>query len=179
MPESDWLSTHTFHHSSFSNLSLLVEKKREKNLKISLCFPTLNEEATIAKEIIIMKSELMLRYPLLDEIVVVDSGSTDKTREVAEKYGATVYLASDILPSLGDYKGKGENLWKALYVLSGDIIVYIDADIRNIHHRFVYALLGPLLLYDDIRYVKAFYDRPIAYDATRVKPKGGGGLPSS
>lgn len=169
-----WLKQNTFHYSQFSDLERLVEYKREKNVKISLCLPTLNEEKTIAKEIIIMRSELIHRYPLLDEIVVIDSGSTDNTREIAESYGADVYLADDILPSLEKYKGKGENLWKALYVLEGDIIIYIDADIKNIHHRFAYGLIGPLITTENVRYTKAFYDRPIALDSKRLQPSGGG-----
>jgi len=170
----DWLSSRTFHHSEFSDIQALVERKRERGLSISLCFPTLNEEATIAKEIVIVRSELQMRYPLVDEIVVIDSGSTDRTREVAAEFGAKVYLATDILPCIEPYKGKGENLWKALYVLEGDIIVYVDADIKNIHPRFVYGLVGPLLKNDDTRFVKAFYDRPIALDQKTVKPSGGG-----
>jgi glucosyl-3-phosphoglycerate synthase len=171
---TNWLENNTYHHSNFSDIRRLVELKKKRNLTISLCLPTLNEEKTIAKEIIIMKSELMLRYPLLDEIAVIDSGSTDQTREIAKSYGVDVYLADDILPNYEKYKGKGENLWKALHVLKGDIIVYIDADIKNIHHRFVYGLVGPLLEREEIRYVKAFYDRPISIDSKRTKPTGGG-----
>lgn len=170
----DWLERNTFHHSEFSNLDLLVEKKREKNLTVSLCLPTLNEEKTVGKEVLIMKSELMTRYPLLDEIIVVDSGSTDRTREIAESYGADVYEAVKILPNLEKFKGKGENLWKALYVTNSDIIVYLDADIKNIHPKFVYALIAPLLLFDNIKYCKAFYDRPIAIGRSRIRPTGGG-----
>ncbi|UCF91929.1 MAG: glucosyl-3-phosphoglycerate synthase [Desulfobacterales bacterium] len=169
-----WLEKNTFHYSDFKNLNRLVEAKEQKGLTISLCLPTLNEEKTIAKEIIIMKSELMTRYPLLDEIVVVDSGSTDNTRAIARAYGADVYEATDILPDLAKFKGKGENLWKALYITKGDIIVYIDADIKNIHHRFAYGLLGPLLLFDHIKYAKAFYDRPIATGKNKLRPTGGG-----
>jgi glucosyl-3-phosphoglycerate synthase len=169
-----WLKNNTFHHSAFKRIEQLVEAKSSKKLKISLCLPTLNEEKTIAKEIVVMKSELMTRYPLLDEIVVIDSGSTDKTREIAAAYGVDVREADDILPDLEQHRGKGENLWKALYVTQGDIIVYIDADIKNIHHRFAYGLLGPLLLTDTIKYVKAFYDRPIADEGERLRPTGGG-----
>lgn len=172
---SNWLDTNTFHHSDFKDLNRLVRKKKKKNLTISLCLPTLNEEKTIAKEIIIMKSELMTRYPLLDEIIVVDSGSKDKTKEIAKEYGADVYEASEILPGYENFKGKGENLWKALYVTKGDIIIYLDADIKNVHHRFAYALLGPLLLSDNIKYCKAFYDRPIATGKKgTLRPTGGG-----
>jgi glucosyl-3-phosphoglycerate synthase len=170
----DWLDKNTFHYSDFKDLSRLVDEKQKKNLKISLCLPTLNEEKTIAKEIIIMKSELMTRYPLVDEIVVIDSGSTDNTVDIAKSFGADVHDANEILPRLEKYKGKGENLWKALYITQGDIIVYIDADIKNIHHRFAYGLIGPLLLNDGIKYAKAFYDRPISIGKNKIRPTGGG-----
>lgn len=173
MYNNSWIKKNTFHFSNFKDLNYLVKEKKRKNLTISLCLPTLNEEETIAKEIVIFRSELVLRYPLIDEIVVIDSGSTDKTREVARAFGASVYIADEILPDLEKQRGKGENLWKALYVTSGDIIIYIDADIKNIHHRFAYALVGPLLLYDNIKYVKAFYERPIA-GQKKTRPTGGG-----
>jgi glucosyl-3-phosphoglycerate synthase len=171
---NNWLEKNTFHYSEFRDLYHLVEEKQKKNLKISLCLPTLNEEKTIAKEIIILKSELMTRYPLVDELVVIDSGSTDNTVEIAGSFGADVYIADKILPHLDHFKGKGENLWKALYITNGDIIVYIDADIKNIHHRFAYGLIGPLLLYDHVKYAKAFYDRPISIGKNKIRPTGGG-----
>ena len=174
MMSKTWIESNTFHHSEYKDLNRLVRAKQRKNISISLCLPTLNEEKTIAKEIVIMRSELMTRYPLIDEIVVIDSGSTDKTRQIARSYEITVYKADDILPHLEKYTGKGENLWKALFVTRGDIIVYIDADIKNIHHRFAYGLLGPLLLSDRIRFTKAFYDRPISLGENKLRPTGGG-----
>ncbi|MEX0770234.1 MAG: glucosyl-3-phosphoglycerate synthase [Balneolaceae bacterium] len=168
-----WIDSNTYHHSQFWDLKKLVEEKEKKGLKISLCLPTLNEEKTIGKEIIIFRSELMNRYPLIDEIAVIDSGSDDNTLEVAETYGADTYLASDILPNLEQKRGKGENLWKAIYQLEGDIIVYVDADISNIHPRFVYGLVAPLIKSDPIKYVKAFYDRPLAFSGN-VRASGGG-----
>ncbi len=173
MKVKNWLENNTFHHSKFWDLVPLVKKKEEQNLKVSLCLPTLNEEKTIGKEVVIFKSELVDRYPLVDEIAVIDSGSTDKTREIAESFGADVYLSSEILPEVGSRRGKGENLWKALYQLKGDIIVYVDADIKNIHPRFVYGLLAPLIYREEIKYVKAFYDRPLAF-SQGVRPSGGG-----
>lgn len=168
-----WLETNTFHHSEFWDLLELVREKERKGLKISLCIPTLNEEKTIGKEIIIFKSELMDRYPLIDEIVVIDSGSEDRTREVAAAYGAQVHLSADILPQHGTKRGKGENLWKAIYQLDGDIICYVDADIKNIHPRFASGLVAPLIRRDEVQYVKAFYDRPLAF-STGIRPSGGG-----
>lgn len=168
-----WIKENTFHHSDFADLERLVEMKREQGLKISLCIPTLNEEKTIGKEVILFRSELMERYPLLDELAVIDSGSEDRTMEVAANFGADVYSSSDILPSMGSKRGKGENLWKAIYQLEGDIIVYVDADIKNIHPRFVYGLVGPLIRRPEIGYVKAFYDRPLV-SSKGVRPSGGG-----
>ena len=173
MPDA-WIQNNTFHCDAFSDLRHLVELKQRRGVRISLCLPTLNEEKTIAKEIVIFKSELMSRFPLLDEIVVVDSGSSDNTRDIARAFGADVYRAADILPDLEPFTGKGENLWKALYVTRGDIIVYLDADIKNIHHRFAYGLIGPLLFHDRIKFTKAFYDRPIAITADKIRPTGGG-----
>jgi glucosyl-3-phosphoglycerate synthase len=170
---NDWLKTNTFHHSQFRDLAELVEEKERQGLTISLCIPTLNEEKTIGKEVVIFRSELMLRYPLLDEIAVIDSGSTDNTLKVAGAFGADTYLAAEILPNLPEKKGKGENLWKAIYQLKGDIIVYIDADIKNIHPRFVYGLVAPLIHREEIKYVKAFYDRPLAF-SNGIRPSGGG-----
>ncbi len=171
---NNWLKENTFHHSEFKEIDRLVEEKIRKNLTIALCLPTLNEEKTIAKEIIIIKSELVTRYPLVDEIVVIDSGSTDNTRKIAREYGAGVYKATDILPGLETFKGKGENLWKALYITKSDIIAYLDADIKNIHHRFVYGLVAPLILSNNIKFCKAFYDRPISTGKNKIRPTGGG-----
>jgi len=168
-----WIKTNTFHHSRFSDIKKLVDLKEKKDLKISLAFPTLNEEETIGKEIKVIKDELQLKYPLIDEIVVIDSGSTDDTRRIAQEAGAEVYLASDCLPQYGFIKGKGENLWKSLYVLNGDIILWLDADIKNIHPKFAYGLLGPLLEFDHILYVKGFYERPIKV-GTKIRRSGGG-----
>ena len=168
-----WIEDNTYHHSAFADLKELVEQKEKSGLSISLCIPTLNEERTIGKEVVIFKSELMNRYPLVDEIAIIDSGSRDRTLEVASSFGADTYLSDEILPEEGSKRGKGENLWKAIYQLKGDIIVYIDADIKNIHPRFVYGLIGPLIKRPEVSYVKAFYDRPLAFSDS-VRPSGGG-----
>jgi glucosyl-3-phosphoglycerate synthase len=179
MSAKDVLLDRTWHHSRFDDISRLVSLKKQKSLKISLAFPTLNEELTIGKEILLLRTELMERFPLLDEIAVIDSSSKDNTRKVAEHFGARVIVSKKILPKYGTYRGKGENLWKSLYALDGDIIVWVDADISNIAPKFVYGLLGPLLEDDSISYVKAFYERPLrsavaAENSAGIALTGGG-----
>jgi len=173
MDVEQWLAQRTFHHSQFSDVARLVELKRAQGLTISLCLPALNEEKTIGREIRVLKRALMDHQPLLDQSLVVDSGATDHTRKIAARHGAEVHLADDHLPEMGPLRGKGENLWKSLYLAQGDILVWVDADIRNIHPKFVYGLVGPLLMYPEIGYVKAFYRRPIRI-GRRLRPGGGG-----
>ncbi len=173
MKVSEWFDKNRLKASSFSNIKKLVELKKKQKLTISLAIPTLNEEKTIERIITILKEKLLDKYKLLDEIIVIDSGSTDKTREAAKKAGAAVYLASEILKRKGNYRGKGENLWKSLYVTKGDVICWIDADIKNIHPRFVYGLVGPLLTNKNIFFTKAFYQRPIRKGSETI-PLGGG-----
>jgi len=156
-----WFAENTFHADEFADLKYLISLKQKQNLTISLALPALNEEETVGKVIRIIKNLLMTRFPLLDEIVLIDSNSTDRTRQIAEKIGVPVYIHQHILPRHGARKGKGEALWKSLYCTKGDIIIWIDTDIVNIHPRFIYGLIGPLLLRPEIDFVKGFYRRPL------------------
>ncbi|MBB81857.1 MAG: glucosyl-3-phosphoglycerate synthase [Roseibacillus sp.] len=169
-----WLKSHTFHHREFSDLEALYRAKQRAGLKVSLCIPTLNEEKTIGKEIAILKTALMDRVPLIDEFAVIDSGSTDRTAEICASYGVDFLHSGDILPRFGFKRGKGENLWKGVYQLTGDIICFVDADISNIHPRFVYALIAPLLLNRNTHYVKSFYERPMVHSNGDIRSSGGG-----
>jgi nucleotide-binding universal stress UspA family protein len=168
-----WFAENTFHSHEFADVERLVELKQEQGVTISLGLPALNEEATIGTIIETIKGELMERYPLLDEMVVIDGGSTDYTVEIAQRQGVPVCFEREVLPRCGDFRGKGEGLWKSLYVLKGDIIAWIDTDIRNIHPRFVYGLIGPLLRRKGIQYVKGFYRRPLQ-EGGKLKAGGGG-----
>ena len=116
---------------------------------------------------------MMGRVPLLDEILVIDSASTDRTREIAEAEGARVVQHPDVLTRYGSFRGKGEALWKSVYETSGDIIVWADTDVRNWHPRMVYGTLGPLLHEPRLQYVKGYYQRPIVEGG--VLKEGGGG----
>ncbi len=168
-----WFAQTTFHHSEFSDIKALLALKQAQGVTISIGLPALNEEETIGKVIETLKMALMDQFPLVDEIVLIDSNSTDRTVEIAESLGVPVYKHPDILPETGSYRGKGEALWKSLHVLKGDIIVWVDTDITNIHPLFVYGLLGPLLRNPQIQYVKGFYQRPIKV-GEKVESFGGG-----
>ena len=117
--------------------------------------------------------EMVGRVPLLDEVLVIDSASTDRTREIAEAEGARVVQHPDVLPRYGSFRGKGEALWKSLFETTGDIVVWADTDVKNWHHRMVYGTLGPLLHEPRLQYVKGYYQRPIVQDG--VLKEGGGG----
>ncbi|BCX50236.1 glucosyl-3-phosphoglycerate synthase [Haloferula helveola] len=163
----------TFHHHDFADPAALLATKQASGTSISVCIPTLNEEGTIARIISCLRDSLVESVPLIDELVVIDSGSTDRTRLLAEESGAVVHLANDILPFHGKRTGKGENLWKAVYQCRGDIICYLDGDIGNIHPRFVLGTVGPLLTDPQLDYVKGFYERPLLA-SEGVDPRGGG-----
>jgi nucleotide-binding universal stress UspA family protein len=156
-----WFAENTFHADEFKDLKYLISLKEKQNLTISLALPALNEEETVGKVIRTVKNALMKRMPLLDEIVLIDSNSEDRTRQIAERLGLPVYIHQNILPQYGARHGKGEALWKSLYCTRGDIIIWVDTDIVNIHPRFIYGLIGPLLLQPEINFVKGFYRRPL------------------
>ncbi len=168
-----WFAANTFHAREFTDLGELVALKRRQGVTISLGLPALDEEPTIGHEIAILRKALMEDAPLLDEIVVIDSGSADRTVDVAHRLGVPSYQHAEILPGLGSYDGKGEALWKSLHVLRGDLIVWVDTDIRNIHPKFVYGLVGPLLREPRIGYVKGYYQRPIQMGGRRYETGGG------
>ena len=168
-----WFAEKTFHADEFSNLEELMKLKQKQGLTISLALPALNEAETLGKVIHTIKKALMDEVPLLDEIVLIDSDSTDHTRHVAAQYDIPVHIHQELLPGLGARHGKGEALWKSLLVTKGDIIAWIDTDIINIHPRFVYGILGPLLLNRNIQFVKGFYRRPLRV-GDKVQAGGGG-----
>ncbi|MBK1881764.1 glucosyl-3-phosphoglycerate synthase [Luteolibacter pohnpeiensis] len=167
------MSIKRFHHSDFSNTANLAALKHDTSTKISVCIPTLNEAETIGQIVRIIRQELMEQIPLVDEILVIDSQSTDRTLAEASSAGARAILSSDISPESGSYTGKGENLWKALHVATGDIICYVDGDIKNFHAGYISGLVGPLLEDAEIHYVKAFYERPLADERGGSQPGGG------
>jgi nucleotide-binding universal stress UspA family protein len=168
-----WFAENTFHADEFQDLDYLQNLKHERGLSISLAFPSLNEEETVGHVIQTIKQSLLVDVPLLDEIVLIDSNSEDRTREIAQGLGIPVYIHQSVLPKYGSRKGKGEALWKSLYCTHGDIVIWLDTDIVNIHPRFAYGLIGPLLSRPNIQFVKGFYRRPLKV-GDKIQAGGGG-----
>ncbi|MCU4186902.1 glucosyl-3-phosphoglycerate synthase [Acidiferrimicrobium sp. IK] len=129
--------------------------------RVSVIVPARDEEATVGAVVATIRGELMERHRVVDELIVVDDGSSDATAEVAEAAGATVVAAASVLPEYGTEHGKGQAMWRGLHVSSGDIVAYCDADIRAFGPEFVLGVVGPLLASDDAAFAKGFYTRPL------------------
>ncbi|ALC28417.1 glucosyl-3-phosphoglycerate synthase [Streptomyces bacillaris] len=128
---------------------------------VSVVLPALNEEATVGAIVATIRRELMEKVRLVDELVVIDSGSTDATAAVAHEAGARVVHRDAILPRIPALPGKGEVLWRSLLVTSGEIVCFVDADLKDFSADFVSGTVGPLLTDPTVHFVKAMYDRPL------------------
>jgi glucosyl-3-phosphoglycerate synthase len=137
----------------------LVAAKHRLGISISVIIPARNEQRTVAGVVRAIERSLVTRVPLVDELVVMDSDSTDATGDAAAAAGAKVYRTAEVLPEAGSFTGKGEALWKSLHVTTGDLVVFIDADLTSWGPHFVSGLLGPLLADDQVQLVKGFYTR--------------------
>ncbi len=138
----------------------LLAAKAASGLRVSLVVPARNEAATVGDVVTRVREALVDTVALLDEIVVIDSDSTDATYAVATGAGAVVHRSSEIRPDLGTHPGKGEAMWKSLFVTTGDLLVFMDADLTDWDTHFVPGLLGPLLTDPEVQLVKGFYERP-------------------
>ncbi|MFF1413509.1 glucosyl-3-phosphoglycerate synthase [Streptomyces sp. NPDC058289] len=164
-------------------LGQLLSAKRAAGTTVSVVLPALNEEATVGAIVEVIRRDLIegLPVPLVDELVVIDSGSTDRTAEVAAKAGARVVHRDEVLPRIPALPGKGEVLWRSLLATTGDIVCFVDADLRDFSATFVSGIVGPLLTDPDVRFVKAMYDRPLGQEfsdptgLTSAKAHGQGG----
>ncbi|MFJ2265845.1 glucosyl-3-phosphoglycerate synthase [Streptomyces sp. NPDC087849] len=142
-------------------LDRLLAAKEPGRGSVSVVLPALNEEATVGAIVATIRRELMEKVQLVDELVVIDSGSTDATAKAARQAGARVVHRDDILPRIPAVPGKGEVLWRSLLVTGGDIVCFVDADLKDFSADFVSGIVGPLLTDPDVRFVKAMYDRPL------------------
>jgi glucosyl-3-phosphoglycerate synthase len=167
-----WYDRRTWHWRDWP-AEVLLESKHHAGVRISVVIPARNEERTVADVVGALRAALVERIPLVDEVVVIDSDSADRTAEVAARAGATVHRARDIAPELGAYPGKGEALWKSLLVTAGDLLVFVDADLTQWGPHFVTGLLGPLFADAGVLLVKGFYARVAAFTDGSVSTEGG------
>ena len=144
-----------------SDLSVetLVAKKQGRT--ISVCIPARNEAATIAPILLRIKRELMDAHPLVDQLIVMDHQSADQTAEVASECGATVVAANEVLSQFGPALGKGDVLWRSIEASTGDIVVWLDADLASFTAQYVTSLVEPMLNDDSIALVRANYQRTL------------------
>lgn len=165
-----WHRTNSFDHGQFPPERLMRELRRAGAGPVSVCLPARNEERTIGP---ILESLAELRQlDLVHQVAVVDD-STDGTARIARGLGAEVYAQRDLMPELGEVLGKGDALWRALTVLRGDLICFLDADSERFGPHFVCGLLGPLLCAEPVAFVKGFYRRPFRFGELTVPDQGG------
>jgi glucosyl-3-phosphoglycerate synthase len=170
MAGESWTDRNTHHWDDWP-LAELIEAKGGQ--AVSLVVPARNEAATVGDVVSRVREALVDTVSLLDEVVVIDSDSTDETYEVATDAGAVVHRAAEIRPDLGTVPGKGEAMWKSLFVTKGEVVVFMDADLLDWDTHFVPGLLGPLLTRPEVQLVKGCYERPMVQGQTVVPFEGG------
>lgn len=166
----EWYAARTFTSRQWSAAELV---RRKGDQHIAVVLPARNEEQTVGAIVRTLRRELVDRSGLVDEIVVMDSRSTDATAGVAARAGASVFSVDDVLPALGRRDGKGEAMWKSLAVTDADLLVFVDADLSDFTASWVTALIGPLLTHPEVDLVKAAYDRSLTL-GTETASTGGG-----
>ena len=158
----------TFHHSRFPAGRLRVERLET----VSVCVPAREEAATIAT---VVAPLIRLReYGVVDQVLVLDDDSRDGTGAIAASLGAEVVRPSALLAGFGPVLGKGDAMWRALSVLTGDLVCFVDADSEDFGAHFATGLLGPLICAPRLQFVKGFYRRPFKTGHDRIAPTGGG-----
>ena len=140
---------------------------------VSVVIPARNEQATVGMIVTAIRRDFVQSVPLVDEVIVVDSRSTDGTAAVARAAGAVVVSQDDITCGLPPMRGKGDALWAGLAATFGDVVAFVDADVDPFDSRFVSGLLGPLLTDPSVSFVKGFYHRRLSFGG-HSEPDGGG-----
>jgi glucosyl-3-phosphoglycerate synthase len=172
VPERDWFARRSYEHDEFSDLARLAERKREFGVDVSVVLPCREVARTIgaiADEIHALNEQA----PLVDQLIAVDAGSRDGTAGVAARHGLTVYQEDELLSGFGPAAGKGDAMWRALSVATGDVVMFLDADTTNFGRHFVSGMLGPMLTEPAVRFAKATYHRPLIGPAGDVLDDAG------
>src|SRR4051812_42157607 len=170
-----WFEHRTTSAASLAELDVdgLLRAKRRGGHRVSVVLPARDEAATVGRLVADLHDQWVRRLPLVDELLVMDSDSTDATAEVARAAGADVVATADVLPAHGTRPGKGEALWKSLAATTGDLVVFLDADLLGNVSHYVPALLAPLLADPQTMYVKGCYTRPLVIDGIAEAAGGG------
>jgi glucosyl-3-phosphoglycerate synthase len=168
---NDRTSIRSFHHSSYPAARIAADRA-QRQLGVSVCLPA-RDCATTVGEIVGVLLELR-EVGAIDEIVVVDAASADGTATVASRAGAVVWQETELMPSYGPVLGKGDAMWRALSVLEGELVCFLDADTEGFSAHFVTGLLGPLVCEPGVSFVKGFYRRPLAQNGVSGADDGGG-----
>ena len=167
-----WFVDRTWQSPDWTVADLVAAKAGRR---VSVVLPALDEEETVGAIVAAIVPLTTGAQPLVDELVVIDSGSTDRTVERAAAAGARVVLRTDVLADLDPLPGKGEVLWRSLAATNGDLLVYIDSDLVDFDPGFVPALLGPLLTEPGVGLVKGFYRRPLRLETSDAEALDSGG----
>ncbi|GLY93761.1 glucosyl-3-phosphoglycerate synthase [Actinoplanes sp. NBRC 103695] len=165
-----WATYRTGNATQWSARHLAAAKR---GTRVSVVIPARNEQQTIGAIVTTIRRCLVAEVPLVDEIVVVNSRSTDATAARARAAGARVVDQDEVTRGLPRMEGKGDALWAGLAASTGDIVAFVDGDLRDFSAAFVTGLLGPLLTDRSVEYVKGFYHRPLV-GAAGVEADGGG-----
>jgi glucosyl-3-phosphoglycerate synthase len=167
---ADWLVSHTSATADWQSETLRQQPDRPS---IAVVLPALNEAATVGTIVTAIREAHTGVGGLVSEVVVIDSGSTDATAEVAAAAGARVVSKNDVLPGIPVAAGKGEAMWRGVAATTAELVVFVDADLQSFTPDYITALVGPLLADDRIQLVKAIYERPLVA-GDHVVPAGGG-----
>ncbi|TWH47417.1 glucosyl-3-phosphoglycerate synthase [Sporomusa sp. KB1] len=166
-----WVRERTYEAADFSLPSVLRACKKNLGVKIAIILPSLNEEKTVGN---VIQTALEVKDAgVIDDIILIDSNSTDNTTAIAQSHGIPVYQHAEIVPEQGSYRGKGEAMYKSAYVTDADILAWVDTDIETITPRFFYGLLGPMLTHPEIKFSKGYFSRPVRVEATGLELGGG------
>ncbi len=151
----------------------LLDAKAAGGETVAVVLPALDEQETVGRIVEVIRRQLVDRHPLVDELLVVDSGSTDATVKVAAEAGARVIAREDVLTGIAPVPGKGEVLWRGVAATTSGVIAFVDSDLRDFTPAFVTGVVGPLLGDPTVQFVKATYDRAITVGG--VEHISGGG----
>ena len=162
----DWIRGRSFDWREFSRADLA-----RRRATISVCVPTLDEALSIERTLAPLLD--LLDAGLVDQVAVVDSGSTDGTQSIVEEFRTELHDARELVPGSGQLLGKGDALWRSLAVLHGEIICFVDADSEDFGEHFVTGLVGPLLAMPAVQFAKACYRRPFKVGGVQLDSGGG------